>query len=446
MGRWSAVFACAGFLPIAACERNESSAPPRAPDAVQLAAPAPYTAASNPQNVCTVDPAACPSVDLQVEARRPAMRENVYAVQQLSESDPAIHLSVPLAAAPAVRADRRYHSGEIVAEASPTPPSPIDVKAPVTKRGEMLDIEAHVSVEVPNIQRARAELARMVGVANGQVVNEVVEDQHSARGASLSIRVPSNAVQTFVTELARLGKIRSQKLETRDVSRTVNDAEILLSNLERALERYQELLAKAANVTEALAIEAELQRVRTSLERVRGDLEWMRDRVARSTVYVTLSLEDGAETLQNEAKVHPGVRGVMLFDVPPSGSARSFAGAGLSLGWGRSFSIDLDLMKRTDEHASGSINSALLTMGGELYSDFLGGGRRRWLNPYFGLRLGYGRLLGENALVLGGDLGLEIFKTSFFLLELQGRAHALIGPDDGVHGGIEPILGMSFAY
>ena len=54
---------------------------------------------------------------------------------------------------------------------------------------------------------------------------------------------------------------------------------------------------------------------------------------------MTLSLEDGAETLQNEAKVHPGLRGVMLFDVPPSGSARSFAGAGLSLGWGRSFSI-----------------------------------------------------------------------------------------------------------
>lgn len=447
VGRWSAVFVWAGLLPMTACSRPQASSAPRAPDAVQLRAPAPYTNASNPQGACGQNPAACASLDLQVEARRPAaIRENAFLLGQTSTASAEIQLTGPLAGAPAVRADRRYHSGELVAEASPVPPSPINVKAPVTKRGEMLDIEAHVSIEVGSIQAARAEIQRLVGVASGQVVNEVVEDQQSTRGASLSIRVPSNTVQTFVAELARLGKIRSQKIETHDVSRAVNDAEILLSNLERALDRYQELLAKAANVTEALAIEAELQRVRTSLERVRGDLEWMRDRVARSTVYVTLSLGDGAEALQSEAKIHPGVRGALLFDVPPSGGGRAFAGAGLSLGWSRSFSIDLDLMKRTDEHASGSINAALLTMGGELYSDFLGGGRRRWLNPYFGLRLGYGRLLGENALVVGGDLGVELVKTQFFMLEVQGRAHALIGPDDGVHLGLEPILGMSFAY
>jgi hypothetical protein len=310
----------------------------------------------------------------------------------------------------------------------------------------MLDIEAHVSIDVAHIATARAELTQLVAARRGQVINEIVEDQESTRGASLSIRVPSENVHAFLADLARIGKVRSQKLETHEISRTVNDAQILQKNLERALERYQQLLDKAANVTEALAIEAELQRVRTSLERVRADLEWMRDRVVRSTVYVTLSLEDNAIPDQRVAKLKLGLRGSLLFDVPPETSSRTFAGAGLALAWSRSFSIDLDLFKRSDQHQAGSINSLFVTLGGDVYSDFLGGGRRRWFNPYFGARAGYARLVGENTLVLGGTLGLELYKSQFFMLDLQGRAHALIGPNDGVHLGLQPLLAASFAY
>lgn len=436
-----------GLLTTGACHHGESATPVRAPEAVQIATPTPYSKGSNPQQICAGGPGACPHLELQVEGRqRSGLRQNVYALERMSESSPVVALTGPLAAAPAAAAERRHRSGELVAEASPTPPSPIHVSAPGTKRDEMLDVEARIGIEVRNLAAARAELVRLLASANGQVVNEVVEDQESTRGASLSLRVPSNSVHAFIAQLAAVGKIRSQKVETHEVSRAVNDAEILLSNLEHALTRYQELLAKAANVTEALAIEGELQRVRTSLDRVRGDLEWMRDRVARSTVYVTLSLESDGEELPNKAKLHPGLSGALLFDVPPRGAGRSFAGAGLSLAWSRSFSVDLHLLKRLDEHAVGSINSALLTVGGEVYSDFLGGGRRRFLNPYFGVRLGYARLLGENALALGGDVGLELVKTAFFLLELQGRAHALIGPNDGVHIGLEPLLGVSVAY
>ncbi|MGC4094290.1 MAG: DUF4349 domain-containing protein [Polyangiaceae bacterium] len=235
-------------------------------------------------------------------------------------------------------------------------------------------------------------------------------------------------------------------METKEISRTVGDAEILQKNLERALGRYQELLAKATNVTEVMAIEAELQRVRTSLERVRGDLAWMRDRVARSTVYISLSLDDDTVDIRSQAKVHPGLRSTLLFDVPPSAAGRSLAGAGLSLSWSRGFSVDFDLMRRADRHEESSVNGFVTTLGGDVYSDFLGHGRRRWFNPYFGGRVGFARVLGESSFTLAGDLGLELFKTEYFMLDLQCRAHALIGPKDGVHLGIQPLLGFSFAY
>jgi uncharacterized protein DUF4349 len=195
-----------------------------------------------------------------------------------------------------------------------------------------------------------------------------------------------------------------------------------------------------------LAVEAELQRVRTSLERVQGDLAWLRDRVARSTVYVTLAPASDAIEPEHVAKLHPGLLGSLFFDVPPVGAGRSFAGPGLSLAWSRGVNVDLALLKRIDAQGAGNIDCALLTVGGELYSDFLGGGRRRWFNPYFGFRGGYARELGENALTLGGTLGLELAKTELFSLDLQTRAYALIGLDSGVHAGLQPLLSANVAY
>ncbi|MFZ5890084.1 MAG: DUF4349 domain-containing protein [Myxococcota bacterium] len=457
MARWDLrSFVVGTFLFASGCVSTPHAKPApvaRAPEAIPLAVPTTYRVREQTDqdlgDVCKIDPAACPKLDMQVEARRP-LRENIFATQQVAREDSAeIVLTGPLSAAPAVRADRRFHTATI-AEAPPTPPAAIPVATPRAARPEMLDIEARVSIEVTNIASARNILTGLVTHAAGQVINEVIEDQATTntRGASFSIRVPSPAVHDFLAQLPNVGRIISQRVQTNEISRTVSDAETLLKNLERALERYQQLLDKAANVTEALAIEAELQRVRTSLERVRGDLEWMRDRVARSTVYVTLALdaEDTDAIQQRNAKLHPGVRASLLLDIPPTAENRTFAGAGLSLAWTRSFSLDLDLMKRIDRRADGNINAFLLTLGGDLYSDFLGRGRRRWLNPYFGFRAGYARNLGQNALTLAGTLGLELFKSPYFLLDLQTRAHALIGPDDGVHIGLQPILTTSFAY
>lgn len=50
----------------------------------------------------------------------------------------------------------------------------------------------------------------------------------------------------------------------------------------------------------------------------------------------------------------------------------------------RSFSLDVTVLPRHDADARSDLFSA--SFAG--YSDFLGGGRRRFLNPYLGLRLG----------------------------------------------------------
>jgi hypothetical protein len=430
----------------AGCQGTGAIPPAAAPEPARIQAPALYAGTESPQDVsaepqtddvCKLDPTACPTLSRQAVA----VKEQIFAVQQVSDG-PEIQLSGPLTGAPAVRAERA--SGALTASAAEAPTA--IPTAGARQRPELFDIEAHSVVEVTDLAAARSRLARALEAAHGRMVNEVVEDQPSTRGASLSLRVPSDRVLAFLAGLGELGRVRSQKVETREVGRALNDAEILLQNLTLELARYQGLLDKAGAVEEMLKIEAELNRVRASIDRVRGDLAWLRDRAAYSTVYVTLSLGDEALPGEATAKLHPGVFATLLWDVPPQGSQRAFAGGGFSLAWSRSFGLDLALMKRSDAPSRSTFDAALVTLGSELYSDFLGGGQRRFLNPYFGVRGGYARELGDDAFVLGGALGVELYKTRFFLLDLQARGYALLGLAGGVHAGAEPLLGASFAY
>jgi hypothetical protein len=361
-----------------------------------------------------------------------------------------IALTAPLAGAPAVRKSEYGYSAEQAAAPAPTPPAPIPVTPAPQQRAEQFDIEAKVQLDVAEIELARARLAALTEAFGGQVMNEAVEDDGAyRRGAALSLRIPSPVVRKFVARLREIGKLRSTAIEAREVSRMLNDAEVLKRNLEQALSRYEQLLAKAANVAEATALEEALMRVRTELDRVRSDLEWSRDRVARSTVYVTLSLASSEPASAPVAKFYPGLRATVLLDVPPrsfADHATAFAGGGLSLQWTRRFDIDVDFLKDLSRSRSGAVDFYVMTLGTAFYSDYLGAGKRKLLNPYFGFRTGYAHAPGRSLFPLGGTLGIELYKSERLRLGFDARVYAMLGRKQGPDFVVQPALGLNIAY
>ena len=420
-------------LALLGCGARAGAAPPSAP------APSPIDVES-PRTYVEAEPP-------------PETRSDARFEQDAQE----IRLTGPLAGAPAVRKESTIYAvqqslsgaafgfSSSQSTAPPQAPAPVEVDGAARAGAEMVDVVARVQLEVESVAPAVAKVRALVQTAGGQVVNEVITDQPSEQGAALSLRVPSGRLQQLLGALPGLGKLRSRRIEARDIGREYHDAEVVQRNLEAALRRYEELLQKATTVEDMIPLEAALSRVRTQLDRVRGDLRWLQDRAARSTVYVTLAatVSDTA-TVEPEAKLHPGVRGTLFIDVPGEGPASAFLGGGLSMHFARWFSADMDLASRIE--GGDGIEAFLLTAGSELYSDFLGGGRRRALNPYFGIRAGYVRLLGEDAFAAGGALGVELYKTDIVLLDLQTRAYALIGPKGGIHGAVQPSLAFNVSY
>jgi hypothetical protein len=187
--------------------------------------------------------------------------------------------------------------------------------------------------------------------------------------------------------------------------------------------------------------------VRGQIEHIKGELRWMRDRVARATVTVTLYASGSyvKPIVTPEAKLYPGLRFSYLGDFRGDDGRAGYLGGGLSLRFSRHFSLDLEGSRGTDSDTSG-LDLFLLTIGGEFYSEFMGGGNRQWLNPYLGFRGGYARFLGRDEAVGGGVLGIEILRTAAVTLEVETRVYGFFGSSAGGHVGVQPALGVNVAF
>jgi hypothetical protein len=386
-------------------------------------------------DICKIDPQACPTVDTAMQRARP-IKEPIYAVQQV-EAEPEITLTGPLSGAPAVR-----RSGEM---ATPSP----ERSAPQPKATDqvpMRDIEAKLELAVEDLPAAVSRVRLLTNQAGGQIVSDVIKDNASEYGAALSLRVPADKTVVVLDQLAALGQLRSREVESADIGRKYMDAQIVERNLRQTLQGYEGLLAKADSVKDMVELEAALARTRTEIDRVVGDLRWMADRVARSTIYVTLSTENPeAGVIAPSPKLWPGLRALVIADYTKAQSLDWYTGGGLSFLISRSFGFDLDIARELASHDAATWLQ--LGAGGDLYSDLFGAGKRRFFNPYLGFRVAYVYADRVSELGLGGNVGLEIYRSPFLLVDSQLRAQAVFGSKaHSLHLALQPTISLSAAF
>lgn len=335
---------------------------------------------------------------------------------------------------------------------SSTPAKPAGPATVEPNQNEMFDIEARLSIEVEKVGDAAAKVREIAKKHGGQVVADTVNDDSGSSAASFTLRVPSKDSDGFLSDIGGIGVVRNRQITARDIGKEFHDAQIYLNNLQVTLKRYEEILAKAQDVNSILQIEREMTRIRGEIDRVKGDLRWMKDRAARATIYVTIytSRPDTTPIFDPKAKLYPGVRALHFADFRGGAGNYAFLGFGLSLAASRYFSLDIDGMRRMDNPGQG-LDAFFVTIGGELYSDFLGAGRRSYLNPYIGWRVGYARIAvtdsPKDEMLIGGTIGFELYKTKFFRFDAQTRMLGLFGNKEvGGHFGIQSGLQVHVAF
>ncbi|HVJ15165.1 MAG TPA: DUF4349 domain-containing protein [Polyangiaceae bacterium] len=352
------------------------------------------------------------------------------------------------APAPAPPPPAQGQPGSAPGPTAPAEPATADDRKVLAEARKMVDIEARLSIEVKEVQRAAGELRALVAKSGGQMISDTVTANEGSARADLALRVPAEGANDFFAAVERIGIVRNRQVTTKDIGKEFYDATIRLANLEVVRKRYEEILTQAKTIEEILRLEGELSRIRQQIEQLKGEIRWMRDRAARATIYVSLYTESTAPPqviLEPEAKLYPGVRFSYLHDFRGDDGDEGYLGAGISLGATPQVSLELQGFREVGSDTAG-LDGFFVTLNGRIYSEFLGDGHREFLNPYIGLRGGYARFLGKNEALLGGLLGLELVKGEWYIIDAEVRASALFGSDAGGHVGVEPSLGASIAF
>jgi hypothetical protein len=283
-----------------------------------------------------------------------------------------------------------------------------------TISGEVSAVSNDVTGLVDSIRAHTAEL-------RGSVAREDVSGDAQHRQASMALRLPPPALAGFIDWLATRAVIDSSHVEENDVSRQYFDRDVAMRNLEVTLERLRELAAQpGAKLSDVMQVERELTRVRGELERLRGEQGLLADQVARATLAITLSMTPGLHAEpQLKFELCPHLTRLRLVDAGAHEADRT--GGGVTLMFTRAASADFEVLAPRGSDS----RSYLFTFAAGLYSDFLGGGQRRFGNPFIGLRLGGAKLNGMGAFAYGADAGIELVRYRTFLIELTGRAIGL---------------------
>jgi hypothetical protein len=293
----------------------------------------------------------------------------------------------------------------------------------------MLVVTGRVDVAADDVAGLVRELRQRVTGARGAIMTE---EMTAATGepprATLRLRLPPPEVQPLLDWLGARAQILSRDLKAADVSREFVDRQMAIKSLRVTATRLQKLIEERPGVlADVLAIERELTRVRRELEQHEGAQRLLADQVARATLDLTITpTAIGAAPIAPRAKFQLMASGGLLGFADARGRAGARAGAGVTLLFNRLAALDLQIFPATDREA----RSFTVSLSSAFYSDFLGGGRRRFLNPYLGLLLVAGSIDGLGMSGPGALVGVELYRGEHLLVDLQTRAQGFFYSGD----------------
>lgn len=147
---------------------------------------------------------------------------------------------------------------------------------------------AAISLQVEDVPEAINQI-RQVAINVKGYISQVSQYQEGERlRATVVLRVPSERYEDALQRLQGLGQVASYSEEVQDVTEEFIDVEARLRNLKRSEEHLLELLKRTGKVSELLNVERELSNRRSEIERLEGRLRYLKQRIAFSTINVTL--------------------------------------------------------------------------------------------------------------------------------------------------------------
>ena len=183
--------------------------------------------------------------------------------------------------------------------------------------------DANIGVKVDDYNSYRPTLDSSIYKLNGYISNENLEKNDYNIQCYISIRLPANDFETFLSFLEEGPiKLLHKNVSARDVTEEFIDIEARLKTKKEVEKRYIELLSKARNIKEILEVEEKLRIIREEIEAREGRLKYLKNQVAFSSVHlqITQDLDYKYEPIKEKSflqrlwkSIHGGWKGFIAF-------------------------------------------------------------------------------------------------------------------------------------
>jgi hypothetical protein len=175
------------------------------------------------------------------------------------------------------------------ADTAVTPPMP-GPGVPAVSLNPMLIRTGTATVQVDSLERGIAQVRALAQRVGGIVGNTTISSgAHTARQATVELRIPSMNFDRAVTGLAPIGRVEQVNVTAEDVGEEFTDVTARVANARRLEARLLDLLdRRTGRLEEVLNLERELARVREEIERYDGRLRYLRTRTSISVLTISL--------------------------------------------------------------------------------------------------------------------------------------------------------------
>jgi hypothetical protein len=139
-------------------------------------------------------------------------------------------------------------------------------------------------VSVGSPEEASSKVERIVEEVGGHVERSTATQD----AVWLECRVPAPQLDQVMNAIGRLGDEERRSVSTADVTEQYSDLETRLRNNVALRDRLQQLLQRASNVEDVLAIEKELNRIQSDVETMQARFDRLKSEVELSALSVHL--------------------------------------------------------------------------------------------------------------------------------------------------------------
>ncbi|MCQ2454111.1 MAG: DUF4349 domain-containing protein [Clostridia bacterium] len=123
------------------------------------------------------------------------------------------------------------------------------------------------------------------------------DGKESMRRTSLTLRVPSQNLDAFLSGAGKIGTVSSYSESSDDVSESYQDIQTRLNTQRAKLERLTALMAQAQDIADLIELEAAVSETQYLIDSYQGRLNGYDSKVQNSYVYITLrELSDNSGT------------------------------------------------------------------------------------------------------------------------------------------------------